>query len=74
MQSEEGVQNVNIKKNTLLKSTSKWMEMAVAQQKNYLRISNVFKMSRKLAIELKSECNILGFVIFFIILNRKKVF
>lgn len=48
--------------------------MAVAQQKNYLRISNVFKMSRKLAIELKSECNILGFVIFFIILNRKKVF
>lgn len=74
MQSEEGVQNVNIKKNTLLKSTSKLMEMAVAKQKNYLKISNVFKMSRKLAIELKSECNILGFVIFFIILNRKKVF
>lgn len=74
MQSEEGVQNVNIKKNTLLKSTSKLMEMAVAKQKNYLRISNVFKMSRKLARELKSECNILEFVIFFIILNRKKVF
>lgn len=73
MQSEEGVQNVNIKKNTLLKSTSRLMEMAVAKQ-NYLRISNVFKMSRKLAIELKSECNILELVIFFIILNRKKVF
>ena len=46
-----------------LKSTFKWMEMAIAYQNNDLRISNAFKMSRRFAIELKSKYNILDFVI-----------
>lgn len=73
VQSGEGIKNVNIKKHTLLKSIFTLVEMYIAKQ-NDLRISNyAFKMSRKFATELKSEYNILGFVILFI-LNRKKVF
>ena len=73
VQSGKKIQNVNIKKHTLLESTFTLVEMAIAKQNN-LRISNyAFQMSRKLATELKSEYNnILGFVILFI-LNRKKM-
>lgn len=43
--------------------------MAIAKQNNDLRISNAFKMSRRLAVELKSKYDILDFVVHFI---RKK--
>lgn len=57
MQSGEGIKNVNIKKHTLfIKVNITLVEMAVAKQDNDLRISDyAFKMSRKLATELKSE-------------------
>lgn len=46
------------------------MEMAIAKQNNDLRISNAFKMSKKLAIELKSKYDILDFVIHFILKKK----
>lgn len=57
VQSGEGIKNVNIKKHTLfIKVNITLVEMAVAKQDNDLRISDyAFKMSRKLATELKSE-------------------
>lgn len=62
VQSEEGIKSVNVKKNTSLESTFELMQVAIVKQKNDLRISNTFKMSRKLTVELKSEYSILGFV------------
>lgn len=44
--------------------------MAIAKQNNDLRISNAFKMSRRLAIELKSKYDILDFVIHFILKKK----
>lgn len=41
--------------------------MTIAKQNNNLRISNSFKMLRKLAIELKSKHDILDFIIHFIL-------
>lgn len=41
--------------------------MTIAKQNNNMRISNSFKMLRRLAIELKSEHDILDFIIPFIL-------
>lgn len=43
------------------------MEMAIAKQNNDLTISNAFKMSRRLVVELKSKHNILDFIIHFLL-------
>lgn len=44
--------------------------MVIAKQNNDLRISNAFKMSRRLAIELKSKYDILDFVIHFMLKTK----
>lgn len=46
--------------------------MVIAKQNNDLRISNAFKMSRRLAIELKSKYDILDFVIHFILKKKNE--
>lgn len=43
------------------------MEITIAYHNDALRISNAFKMSRRLAIELKSKYNFLDFIIHFIL-------